>query len=1120
MSDKIYFQWQNEFLLKTIYPLRMEKLRDFLVFFKEIELWEENKDMSESTLDTFRKEYEEKQTNLLKGMNQIYEDEKKYFIEDDLVCKKDYPKLSDEELNKVQKLHASFKQYLDEFKDDPRKEKIFVAQRVAAWEQYQKEVAELALRQHARVEIVHESRRDEEEDEFERLRDQLIPMVEDELKHLKAFSSSCNNMEKRKLEVKKDEEQLAQERKSIEQDIDGIQRKIKPWEEELNAIHAELTYLNIMPSVDDAYSKVKNGNPWLKTANFTESQDALNLKLKKIQEDLFSIIDTTSPDGFEYKRVTVNYKIGDLQDIKKSIETAIRAFKSGSGSSTSPRDENKLSEKIRQANELLLAVVTEIGNLVSFKFALEDQITKKTGEVYTKRIAELNEREDVITQEFKSLHGQILDKEEKLKSIDARLKVLDAGGHLVFAPEKPVDRKQIVIGMAEDYRAKLPKDHKILLEMIVKLFWDHPDDYPLWLQYMVIHFSGMRYASSHGSWADPRILLSRLQEKKSMLGDKQYDTEKMSVSDAFSVLRSLKKDGKLPNWMWAEIVQMTDIRLEEVQSKDWESLNAMDLKEKNLPQWGKYREIVNTWKADELAAWRPRHYDTGQLVVTRAVCNEVAEHIQHMRGHEGAAGLTEKPNWYKREERAYDEKWPEPEWDGPRAYFKRPRKTDDFKEGASILWLRFVKDYPNPWRIAQPLETKEGDGLIRAEYLVKRGEGFWSYDGITRRRKTPAGGTETQYLRWLHEATVAKVAETAEGPVVLTFETALPYENRNRSTIGVFKRFPHDLQYDQGEDGYNPAFVGFVPEAEMPVEHFKDMLNWNKILLKEFKTPAEIEKYQKENIKSNVVLPKKVKSTRVSVLSNLGDDETQIGLAPLPPNTKLYRTRNWGDPILVKQAGLSAKVAKTSNFNPLPLWSNSGDWSAINNSLIIPREDIDRLIKLQVEDDGKIKNKMNWLIYDKYYVRPYWCGDGSGWEIASKIYWGTIAFGNQLVLTDGDATFNTKLPEENEKRKVLMKRLVCFTKWDWDKSHETHPWLIQRATEVDGNDKFNDKPKGGIIYSPLWSPKDWDFYNAYRPEAFYLPTDWLIEVTPAELEKLYPPKPEKNNALSKKKFVK
>ena len=44
MAELMYFQWQNEVLLKTIYPLREMKFRDFLVYCREIELWAEYKD--------------------------------------------------------------------------------------------------------------------------------------------------------------------------------------------------------------------------------------------------------------------------------------------------------------------------------------------------------------------------------------------------------------------------------------------------------------------------------------------------------------------------------------------------------------------------------------------------------------------------------------------------------------------------------------------------------------------------------------------------------------------------------------------------------------------------------------------------------------------------------------------------------------------------------------------------------------------------------------------------------------------------------------------------------------------------------------------------------------------
>ena len=41
MAEEFYFHWQNKFLLETIYPRREVKLMDFLVDYKEIELWSE-----------------------------------------------------------------------------------------------------------------------------------------------------------------------------------------------------------------------------------------------------------------------------------------------------------------------------------------------------------------------------------------------------------------------------------------------------------------------------------------------------------------------------------------------------------------------------------------------------------------------------------------------------------------------------------------------------------------------------------------------------------------------------------------------------------------------------------------------------------------------------------------------------------------------------------------------------------------------------------------------------------------------------------------------------------------------------------------------------------------------
>ena len=95
----------------------------------------------------------------------------------------------------------------------------------------------------------------------------------------------------------------------------------------------------------------------------------------------------------------------------------------------------------------------------------------------------------------------------------------------------------------------------------------------------------------------------------------------------------------------------------------------------------------------------------------------------------------------------------------------------------------------------------------------------------------------------MHEATVAEVAETADGPVVLTFETALPYDDPRRSTIGIFKRSSRDLRYFMTGRSFNGTFVGYVPEGALPIDNLHEMLDWNHILLKDFVSPAEMQAF-------------------------------------------------------------------------------------------------------------------------------------------------------------------------------------------------------------------------------------------------------------------------------------
>ncbi|MBK7453563.1 MAG: hypothetical protein IPJ46_07550 [Anaerolineales bacterium] len=419
---------------------------------------------------------------------------------------------------------------------------------------------------------------------------------------------------------------------------------------------------------------------------------------------------------------------------------------------------------------------------------------------------------------------------------------------------------------------------------------------------MIVHFSGMRYASAHGSWADPKDLLMQLRiseldkENKLIPNDleverlckekiAQYEsaaalnrprlalsTEKawkdkvalhmlslkangpktrraglaaikaeevryefmsMTTDEALAKLVSMKDS--FPKWAWKEIVKLTSLRVNYVTDLNWEKLTPEEETERNSFQATALRNIMNAWITKHIGAWRDEHGRTHELIVSRAVCNETAEHIQHIRGHLPPGGLTPKPGWYRTNEK--EKKF-------PGAYYVKPASAEDYVQGASIFWLRFVNKVPNDWQVAHAVETEAGDGLIPKGFIGRKPKDKsdipWQYkpgDTVTRSRTyvnaSKVRVTEQQWLRWIHEATVVEVAETAEGQVILTYETALPDDDRGISSIGMFKKPLRWLLSEGTEDAYNRSFIGYVPEGQVPIEHMKTMLNWNRILRKQ-----------------------------------------------------------------------------------------------------------------------------------------------------------------------------------------------------------------------------------------------------------------------------------------------
>ena len=242
-----------------------------------------------------------------------------------------------------------------------------------------------------------------------------------------------------------------------------------------------------------------------------------------------------------------------------------------------------------------------------------------------------------------------------------------------------------------------------------------------------------------------------------------YEIKSLSTEEALQKLVEMKST--FPTWAWKEIVRFTPLRVTEVSSPDWEKLTPQEDEERNAPQNSDIRAVMNAWKNHDPSAWRDEHGRTLELIVTRAVCNEVAEHCQHIRGHLPPGGLAARPKWYVTNET---------ENKLPGSYYVRPTSEKDYTQGASILWLRFVNfsiSNPSEWQIAKWIETKQKVGLLPGEFKTRKAkDGEWEYkfgEVTTRSRTTITPDkqkvVESQWLRWIHEATVAEVAETADG---------------------------------------------------------------------------------------------------------------------------------------------------------------------------------------------------------------------------------------------------------------------------------------------------------------------------------------------------------------------
>jgi len=913
MAGNLYFQWQNDALRKTIYPMREVKLRDFLVYFNEIDLWKQYKDKTPAALQAEVKAYNDAQAALLVSAYKTYTGLRAYFMKADVHA--DYAKFSPidaNELARINEFHGGFITYLPKY-TDVRSEENLVLNQILPWKEHCRIL---------RLQFGQKTRRLENMDpanpkfpietrELEQLKNVTIPMAEAELDRVEDFIDAIARIKPRKMEYDKSQKTSQDRKAEINRRLPVLDSEIKPLEAKQQDLSTALTRLKTPPALDpvkayfsspDASAQLRKLAPQVDQARITKVNS-----LHKALMDEFNYVADPNVKLATIKNHSFNWS-QEVKTLEKEAATLDTNLKNMPADWKERPTRQARLDQIR--NTELKVTNDELNKINDFYAAFEFTLKPQAD-----RDREIQARQTELTKVQQELTGykkEQSDLQTELKSIDAA-----AGGSMekfmtTYIPPKEVTARDIALWKSEAFKASLAcKDQAVLLEEVVKRFWAQPERYPLWLQYMVVHFSGMRYASAHGSWADPKDLLIRLgapkveaaikalddatieqrckekiaqyegtatpkpklatatdPEWKQRIGwnlpnvkapgpktrrigltelskdEAAYEIRSKPTQEVLDTLLSMKS--QFPAWAWKEIVKFTPLRVTEVTDVGWEKLTAQEESERYLPQHNEIRAILDAWENADATAWREEHGRTHELIVSRAVCNETAEHCQHIRGHLPPGGLTPKPGWYRKNED--ENKLP----GTPRPYYTYATSEKDYTVGASILWLRFVNTEPNPWQIAKAVSTKNGVGLMPTTTGNAKAGSGWTYhsgDTVTRSRTTVDANkqrvNEQQWLRWIHEATVAEVGETADGKVILTYETALPDDDRGTSSIGIFKKPLEWFLTDGDEDNYNRSFVGYVPEGQAPMQDLARMLDWSKILRRPIQ-PAEVAAYKKK----------------------------------------------------------------------------------------------------------------------------------------------------------------------------------------------------------------------------------------------------------------------------------
>ncbi|HEX6032829.1 MAG TPA: hypothetical protein VFY83_00295, partial [Anaerolineales bacterium] len=250
MAEPMYFQWQNKFLLETIYPRRNRKLADFLIYCREIEVWEQYKDKDIQDLEDEVIAYRQERDQAVITAYKSYKTEYEYFQKGDVrtAYLRKYQLQDETELAPLKELHSIFQKNLTD-RQTVRREKVLVAYYVTVWQQRIRLVEEEVKRLERRLEIMHPQHSDRSvvDGQLKKLKEVSLRIMNDELTRLLTFLSTFNRVEKRKLEYHQKRETAEKEIENTRVQLSAVRAPLRGLEAKAGKLAADLARLKNPP---------------------------------------------------------------------------------------------------------------------------------------------------------------------------------------------------------------------------------------------------------------------------------------------------------------------------------------------------------------------------------------------------------------------------------------------------------------------------------------------------------------------------------------------------------------------------------------------------------------------------------------------------------------------------------------------------------------------------------------------------------------------------------------------------------------------------------------------------------------------------------------------------------